>query len=265
MNKESSRSHLIMSVVIESTNLQTQHVTRGKLSFVDLAGSERWAMMPNLDRMIVPAKASSKQAHLIPQVSPVMMGAQHCRHSTQPPKAAWFATTHTAVACRVKKSGSTGEQLKEAQAINKSLSALGDVISALASEQGHIPYRWAGSLGQLAVCGPSECHGSALCHSGHQRLPTLCCSVLHKCPGCRAMHSSVSDASSSMPGGKLEFAATPYKEAVPLLVAGTSSCQATCWCFHKNKLQSSHRLPDLASHQHIPRRHHWLAMLQAIS
>lgn len=42
---------------------------------------------------------------------------------------------------RVKKSGSTGEQLKEAQAINKSLSALGDVISALATSQGHIPYR----------------------------------------------------------------------------------------------------------------------------
>ena len=37
----------------------------------------------------------------------------------------------------MKKSGSTGEQLKEAQAINKSLSALGDVISALASEQAH--------------------------------------------------------------------------------------------------------------------------------
>lgn len=34
-----------------------------------------------------------------------------------------------------------GEQLKEAQAINKSLSALGNVISALASEQAHIPYR----------------------------------------------------------------------------------------------------------------------------
>ena len=41
MNKESSRSHLIMSVIIEATNLQTQNVTRGKLSFVDLAGSER--------------------------------------------------------------------------------------------------------------------------------------------------------------------------------------------------------------------------------
>ena len=43
MNRESSRSHLIMSIVIEATNLQTQNVTRGKLSFVDLAGSERCA------------------------------------------------------------------------------------------------------------------------------------------------------------------------------------------------------------------------------
>ncbi|KAB1200217.1 Kinesin-like calmodulin-binding protein [Morella rubra] len=82
MNEESSRSHLILSIVIESTNLQTQSVARGKLSFVDLAGSER-----------------------------------------------------------VKKSGSSGSQLKEAQSINKSLSALGDVISALSSGGQHIPYR----------------------------------------------------------------------------------------------------------------------------
>ncbi|XP_043709880.1 kinesin-like protein KIN-14I isoform X2 [Telopea speciosissima] len=82
MNEESSRSHLILSIVIESTNLQTQSFARGKLSFVDLAGSER-----------------------------------------------------------VKKSGSSGSQLKEAQSINKSLSALGDVISALSSDSQHIPYR----------------------------------------------------------------------------------------------------------------------------
>ncbi|KAK6127578.1 hypothetical protein DH2020_038696 [Rehmannia glutinosa] len=82
MNEQSSRSHLILSVVIESTNLQTQSVARGKLSFVDLAGSER-----------------------------------------------------------VKKSGSSGSQLKEAQSINKSLSALGDVIGALSSGNQHIPYR----------------------------------------------------------------------------------------------------------------------------
>lgn len=45
------------------------------------------------------------------------------------------------LSCRVKKSGASGDQLKEAQAINKSLSALGNVISALATEQGHVPYR----------------------------------------------------------------------------------------------------------------------------
>ncbi|XP_057544275.1 kinesin-like protein KIN-14E [Amaranthus tricolor] len=82
MNEQSSRSHLILSIIIESTNLQTQSAARGKLSFVDLAGSER-----------------------------------------------------------VKKSGSTGNQLKEAQSINKSLSALGDVISALSTSGQHIPYR----------------------------------------------------------------------------------------------------------------------------
>ncbi|CAK9321347.1 unnamed protein product [Citrullus colocynthis] len=82
MNEESSRSHLILSIIIESTNLQTQSVSKGKLSFVDLAGSER-----------------------------------------------------------VKKSGSSGSQLKEAQSINKSLSALGDVISALSLGGQHIPYR----------------------------------------------------------------------------------------------------------------------------
>ncbi|XP_027359895.1 kinesin-like protein KIN-14I [Abrus precatorius] len=82
MNEESSRSHLILSIVVESTNLQSQSTARGKLSFVDLAGSER-----------------------------------------------------------IKKSGSTGSLLKEAQSINKSLSALGDVISALSSGGQHIPYR----------------------------------------------------------------------------------------------------------------------------
>ena len=37
--------------------------------------------------------------------------------------------------------GSCHAQVKEANSINKSLSALGDVISALSTEQQHIPYR----------------------------------------------------------------------------------------------------------------------------
>ncbi|XP_061337645.1 kinesin-like protein KIN-14F [Gastrolobium bilobum] len=42
---------------------------------------------------------------------------------------------------RVDKSEVVGERLKEAQHINRSLSALGDVISALAQKSPHIPYR----------------------------------------------------------------------------------------------------------------------------
>ncbi|KAL0689686.1 hypothetical protein Bca4012_089364 [Brassica carinata] len=42
---------------------------------------------------------------------------------------------------RVEKSEAVGERLKEAQHINKSLSALGDVISALAQKSSHVPYR----------------------------------------------------------------------------------------------------------------------------
>ncbi|XP_050370920.1 kinesin-like protein KIN-14F [Argentina anserina] len=42
---------------------------------------------------------------------------------------------------RVDKSEATGERLKEAQHINRSLSALGDVIAALAQKSAHVPYR----------------------------------------------------------------------------------------------------------------------------
>jgi len=82
MNADSSRSHLIASIVTTLTNKRTGRKVRGKLTLVDLAGCER-----------------------------------------------------------VSKSGATGQQLKEAQSINKSLSALGDVISALTSGSGHVPYR----------------------------------------------------------------------------------------------------------------------------
>jgi hypothetical protein len=82
MNSESSRSHLVMGILLEVTNLTTNVTTVGKLSLVDLAGSER-----------------------------------------------------------VGKTGAEGDRFEEAKAINKSLSALGDVIGALTSGQKHIPYR----------------------------------------------------------------------------------------------------------------------------
>lgn len=41
----------------------------------------------------------------------------------------------------MKKSKAEGNQMKEAQSINKSLSALGDVISSLSTGSKHVPYR----------------------------------------------------------------------------------------------------------------------------
>jgi kinesin family protein C1 len=42
---------------------------------------------------------------------------------------------------KIAQSGAKGEQLKEANAINKSLSSLGNVIVALAKKQKHVPFR----------------------------------------------------------------------------------------------------------------------------
>jgi len=42
---------------------------------------------------------------------------------------------------RLKHSGATGDRAKEAMHINKSLSALGDVINARATKSAHVPYR----------------------------------------------------------------------------------------------------------------------------
>ena len=42
---------------------------------------------------------------------------------------------------RLSKSEATGDRMKEAQAINKSLSALGSVMAALANKDRHVPFR----------------------------------------------------------------------------------------------------------------------------
>lgn len=42
---------------------------------------------------------------------------------------------------RVERSEATGDRLREAQHINKSLSALGDVIHSLSQKSSHVPFR----------------------------------------------------------------------------------------------------------------------------
>ncbi|XP_068614148.1 kinesin-like protein KIFC3 [Brachionichthys hirsutus] len=82
MNQHSSRSHALLCITVQGTDLATGSKTTGKLNLVDLAGSER-----------------------------------------------------------VWKSGAEGERLKEAQNINRSLLAMGDVIQALRARQTHVPFR----------------------------------------------------------------------------------------------------------------------------
>jgi len=82
LNDQSSRSHMLVTLTVRTTDLHSNEHYVGKLSLVDLAGSER-----------------------------------------------------------LSKSQTSGAALKETQAINKSLSALGTVIAALASQEKHVPFR----------------------------------------------------------------------------------------------------------------------------
>jgi hypothetical protein len=89
MNQDSSRSHSIFTITVETSAREStlpdgsMHIRVGKLNLVDLAGSER-----------------------------------------------------------LNKTGATGDRFKELTNINWSLSALGNVISALVDgKSSHIPYR----------------------------------------------------------------------------------------------------------------------------
>ena len=119
LNDQSSRSHMLVTLTVRTTDLHTGDHYVGKLSLVDLAGSERLA-----------------------------------------------------------KSQTTGQALKETQSINKSLSALGTVIAALATQEKHVPnraskltYLLQDSLGgnsktlMFVHCGPSQYNHSETLNS----------------------------------------------------------------------------------------------------
>jgi len=82
MNARSSRSHSVLTIIVDGFSEVTKDRTHGCLHLVDLAGSER-----------------------------------------------------------ISRSEATGDRLKEAQYINRSLSALGDVMSDLAAKNSHVPFR----------------------------------------------------------------------------------------------------------------------------
>ena len=77
----------------------------------------------------------SSRSHLIVQVDVVT------QRGTDTPVRGRLNLVDLAGSERVGKSGATGATMKEAQHINKSLSALGDVMEALDQKSKHIPYR----------------------------------------------------------------------------------------------------------------------------
>lgn len=80
--------------------------------------------------------AHSSRSHLIVQIDIITEGADDSAgiHSK-------LFLVDLAGSERIEKSGATGSVLKEAQYINKSLLALGDVMEALDKKQSHVPYR----------------------------------------------------------------------------------------------------------------------------
>jgi len=80
--------------------------------------------------------AQSSRSHSV-----VMIDVEIARKDFLAPAHGRLVLVDLAGSERLNKSGVSGERQREAQNINKSLSALGDVIAALGSKQGHVPFR----------------------------------------------------------------------------------------------------------------------------
>ncbi|XRB11989.1 kinesin-like protein [Pseudoscourfieldia marina] len=80
--------------------------------------------------------AESSRSHLM-----LMFFTEHVAHNVNNVTYGKLTLVDLAGSERVKKSGAEGDRLDEARAINQSLSALGDVVSALTKGEKHIPYR----------------------------------------------------------------------------------------------------------------------------
>lgn len=81
MNKASSRSHAVFTLIVETHNVEEDsHVTRcGKINFVDLAGSERIYKETNSKEIIKEGKSINLSLHYLEQVI-ISLRAAHNNH-----------------------------------------------------------------------------------------------------------------------------------------------------------------------------------------
>ncbi len=124
MNEHSSRSHSVFLINVKQENLENQKKLSGKLYLVDLAGSEK-VRHADLKDFYNSYSALLYYPKLAFECVPTLISKEKI------------------ISCfQVSKTGAEGTVLDEAKNINKSLSALGNVISALADgNKTHIPYR----------------------------------------------------------------------------------------------------------------------------
>ena len=69
MNSQSSRSHLLLQLTVESNNKITNVRSRGKLTLCDLAGSERVAKSEAEGQRLIEAAAINKSLTTLGMVS----------------------------------------------------------------------------------------------------------------------------------------------------------------------------------------------------
>ena len=111
LNEHSSRSHALLIITVAGVNSSTGHRTQGTHTIP------------------VPDKVHRQTDALIQDFISVH------------PLLGKLNLVDLAGSERIAKSGAEGSRLREAQCINKSLSALGDVINALRSRHSHVPFR----------------------------------------------------------------------------------------------------------------------------
>jgi len=128
MNEHSSRSHCVLFVKVVGTNERNGERTAGKLILIDLSVFRSTHTAIFCYALLLAAASATAILSLF-YFSPCSLMCLH----------ACFLLYCSAGSERLNKSGAEGQALKEAQAINGSLSALGNVISALQSKAKHVP------------------------------------------------------------------------------------------------------------------------------
>ncbi|KAG7509475.1 kinesin KIF25 [Solea senegalensis] len=145
VHTESSRSHLIVTLTISSKSPNALALTRrlqsAKKDMLHSTMKDRWS--PRCHRANPTAHYSlSTSPASSPCLSPLDSPCPSPRHSiSQTPFRTRLQLVDLAGSECVGMCGATGGALWEVSCINRSLSALSDVLGALAEQRPHIPYR----------------------------------------------------------------------------------------------------------------------------